>query len=248
MAVIIPLWVSYLVRAYAWKIILGQTGILNGLLQAAGPDRPAAHVPAVQPLGRDPGADPHLHAVHPDADLRRARGDPAGAQGGEPGPLRQPLADLSPDRAAALAARRDGGLHLRLRAQHGRLPRAPAPRRQRQRAHGLEPGLEPVRRGLQLAARRRGVGRRAAADAVSAVAGQSGGDGDELWRTGESGGRAGRWPCSPRRRRQRPRRPPTGRPPDRPTARDRPPRPPDRPPVARRRGWSSPSSTCRWWW
>ena len=36
MAVIIPLWVSYLVRAYAWKIILGQTGILNGLLEASG--------------------------------------------------------------------------------------------------------------------------------------------------------------------------------------------------------------------
>jgi spermidine/putrescine transport system permease protein len=36
MAVIIPLWVSYLVRAYAWKIILGQEGILNGVLHAAG--------------------------------------------------------------------------------------------------------------------------------------------------------------------------------------------------------------------
>jgi spermidine/putrescine transport system permease protein len=36
MAVIIPLWVSYLVRAYAWKIILGQEGILNGLLLALG--------------------------------------------------------------------------------------------------------------------------------------------------------------------------------------------------------------------
>ena len=36
MAVIIPLWVSYLVRAYAWKIILGQEGILNGLLHRAG--------------------------------------------------------------------------------------------------------------------------------------------------------------------------------------------------------------------
>jgi spermidine/putrescine transport system permease protein len=36
MAVIIPLWVSYLVRAYAWKIILGQSGILNGLLESAG--------------------------------------------------------------------------------------------------------------------------------------------------------------------------------------------------------------------
>ena len=36
MAVIIPLWVSYLVRAYAWKIILGQEGILNGLLLNVG--------------------------------------------------------------------------------------------------------------------------------------------------------------------------------------------------------------------
>jgi spermidine/putrescine transport system permease protein len=36
MAVIIPLWVSYLVRAYAWKIILGQEGVLNGLLISIG--------------------------------------------------------------------------------------------------------------------------------------------------------------------------------------------------------------------
>jgi len=31
--VIIPLWVSYLVRAYAWKTTLGSTGVLNTLLQ-----------------------------------------------------------------------------------------------------------------------------------------------------------------------------------------------------------------------
>jgi spermidine/putrescine transport system permease protein len=31
--VIVPLWVSYLVRAYAWKTILGSDGVLNGLLQ-----------------------------------------------------------------------------------------------------------------------------------------------------------------------------------------------------------------------
>src|SRR5579864_249099 len=34
--VIIPLWVSYLVRAYAWKTILGSDGVLNTLLQYAG--------------------------------------------------------------------------------------------------------------------------------------------------------------------------------------------------------------------
>src|ERR1700733_4067092 len=31
--VIIPLWVSYLVRGYAWKTILGNDGVLNGFLQ-----------------------------------------------------------------------------------------------------------------------------------------------------------------------------------------------------------------------
>jgi spermidine/putrescine transport system permease protein len=34
--VIIPLWVSYLVRAYAWKTILGSDGVLNTLLQYMG--------------------------------------------------------------------------------------------------------------------------------------------------------------------------------------------------------------------
>lgn len=31
--VIIPLWVSYLVRGYAWKTILGNDGVFNGVLQ-----------------------------------------------------------------------------------------------------------------------------------------------------------------------------------------------------------------------
>ncbi len=40
--VIIPLWVSYLVRAYAWKTILGSDGVLNKLLEFAGViDHPA---------------------------------------------------------------------------------------------------------------------------------------------------------------------------------------------------------------
>lgn len=34
--VIIPLWVSYLVRAYAWKTILGSDGVLNTLLTYGG--------------------------------------------------------------------------------------------------------------------------------------------------------------------------------------------------------------------
>jgi spermidine/putrescine transport system permease protein len=34
--IIIPLWVSYVVRAYAWRLILGREGLLNGLLLHAG--------------------------------------------------------------------------------------------------------------------------------------------------------------------------------------------------------------------
>ena len=34
--VIVPLWVSYIVRAYAWKIILGREGILNSFLNFTG--------------------------------------------------------------------------------------------------------------------------------------------------------------------------------------------------------------------
>jgi len=33
---IIPLWISYLLRCYAWKVILGQNGVLNSLLRRLG--------------------------------------------------------------------------------------------------------------------------------------------------------------------------------------------------------------------
>lgn len=36
MAVIVPLWVSYLLRAYVWKIILGTGGVLNSFLMWTG--------------------------------------------------------------------------------------------------------------------------------------------------------------------------------------------------------------------
>ncbi|MGN8154893.1 ABC transporter permease [Agrobacterium sp. 22094] len=36
MSVIVPLWVSYLLRAYTWKIILGTDGALNSLLVSMG--------------------------------------------------------------------------------------------------------------------------------------------------------------------------------------------------------------------
>jgi ABC-type spermidine/putrescine transport system permease subunit I len=34
--VLVPLWVSYLMRVFAWRIILGERGVLNGLLMTLG--------------------------------------------------------------------------------------------------------------------------------------------------------------------------------------------------------------------
>lgn len=36
MLIIVPLWISYLVRVYAWKIILGDSGIINSTLTGIG--------------------------------------------------------------------------------------------------------------------------------------------------------------------------------------------------------------------
>ena len=36
MLIIVPLWVSFLMRVFSWKIILGENGILNGFLQSVG--------------------------------------------------------------------------------------------------------------------------------------------------------------------------------------------------------------------
>ena len=39
-AILIPLWASYLVKAYSWRIILGEEGVLNWLLAPFGLDGP----------------------------------------------------------------------------------------------------------------------------------------------------------------------------------------------------------------
>jgi spermidine/putrescine transport system permease protein len=34
--ILVPLWVSYLMRVFAWRIILGESGVLNGMLKSIG--------------------------------------------------------------------------------------------------------------------------------------------------------------------------------------------------------------------
>ena len=68
-ATIIPLWVSYLLRAYTWKTILGTEGILNSFLILVGlTDEPVQTV-SLQSVRDDRNDDLHLHSLHGHAAL-----------------------------------------------------------------------------------------------------------------------------------------------------------------------------------
>ena len=74
-AVIIPLWISYLVRAYAWKVIFGNEGVMNTLLLWAHATRASSGLSLVQSLRRDRDPDPHLCALRGAAGGGIARKD-----------------------------------------------------------------------------------------------------------------------------------------------------------------------------
>ena len=76
-AVLTPLWASYLVKAYTWRTILGEEGVLNWLLAPFGLDGPGLLVDRA--LAR---VHVSLAAVHDPPGLRRARADPAVAARG----------------------------------------------------------------------------------------------------------------------------------------------------------------------
>lgn len=46
-AILTPLWASYLVKAYAWRVMLGQDGLVNWLLRPLGLHGPGYGLPAV---------------------------------------------------------------------------------------------------------------------------------------------------------------------------------------------------------
>ena len=94
-AVLMPLWASYLVKAYAWRSVLSQDGILEWLLAPFG----AAHA-RVRPDGDDHHAVVPLAAVRDPADLRGARAGARLAARGIRRPRRQDLADAAARRAA----------------------------------------------------------------------------------------------------------------------------------------------------
>jgi len=70
--VIIPLWVSYLVRAYAWKTILGSEGVLNTLLQYVHLTRHPLDFSSLQSVCRGAHAHAILHTLRGTSHLRCA--------------------------------------------------------------------------------------------------------------------------------------------------------------------------------
>ena len=86
-AVLTPLWASYLVKAYAWRSVLSQDGILEWMLAPFG-----LHTPGYGLTGDDHHAVVPLAAVRDPADLRRARAGARLAARGIRRPRRQDLA------------------------------------------------------------------------------------------------------------------------------------------------------------
>ena len=72
--VLLPLWSSYLVRVYAWKVILAQR---RDPELVAREDRPARREHRLLEHGDVARVHVHLAAVHDPAGLRGARADPA---------------------------------------------------------------------------------------------------------------------------------------------------------------------------
>ena len=99
LAVMMPLWSSYLVKIYAWKLILAKEGILtwlakglhlswliDGLLAAADARRSVAVVQLYRHL---PGLRLHLDSLHDPADPGGARAR-AGRATSRPPPISAP--------------------------------------------------------------------------------------------------------------------------------------------------------------
>ena len=149
--VMLPFWTSYLIRTYAWMIILRDNGVLNTLLQAVGLTQPAAHPDEHRRVG-DPGHDLRIPAVRDPAAVRvdrparlePPRGRPRPVRVGPGGvPARDAAADDARDRRRVAADVHPGDRRLR----HAGPPRRTADHDDRQEHPGAVP------RGPRLAVR-----------------------------------------------------------------------------------------------
>ena len=109
--VILPFWTSFLLRVYAWMVMLGKQGLINQLLISARPDR-TAPANAVHRLGGIPGHRLHLRAVHDPATVRHPGETRPGPARGRRGSRRPSAPGISRHHPAAGHA----GHHRRLLA------------------------------------------------------------------------------------------------------------------------------------
>ena len=167
--VILPFWTSFLVRMYAWIVLLRSEGVVNLGLGALGlPRAELLYNDFAVLLGQVYGELPFM-IIPLYVSLEKL--DPHPARGGGR-PRRRALAGLPTRGRAADDAGHRGRLRARLHPLARRLPRPGPPRRRQDRLH-RQPDPEPVRGGARHAVRGgallRAVARgRAAAPASSA--------------------------------------------------------------------------------
>ena len=100
-AVLMPMLASYLVKAYIWRTMLGQQGIINWLLSPFG-----LEIQGKSTFGLWLGVHVPLAAVHDPADLRRARAHPELVARGVGRPRRPLAEDVLEGHGAARLSRR----------------------------------------------------------------------------------------------------------------------------------------------
>ena len=117
-AVLMPLWSSYLVKVFAWRGILSEEGVFNWVLD---PLRDLG--PRLRDRRRLAGDDLHLAAVHGHPDLRGPRADPRHAAERLRGHGREAALHVPPGDPAARLPGRRRRLDLHLLAHARRLHR-----------------------------------------------------------------------------------------------------------------------------
>ena len=96
-AVLVPLWASYLVKAYAWRTMVQPSGVLDSTFGTT---------PGYGFVGGRPHADLPVAAVHDPPGVCRLRATPGVAPGGLGGPGCQGAAHVPAGRPAGRSCRR----------------------------------------------------------------------------------------------------------------------------------------------
>jgi hypothetical protein len=145
---LIPLWVSDLIRAFGWILLLRETGVISTFLQWTGADRRTDRV-SLQRRRRDRRPRLHGDPVHDRAAGLHPRRHGQFHDRGRLQSRRQRLHGSAPDHCSLRHAGHRRRLHRGVHADRRLLPDAdPARRQEFELVHGAD--LQPVHHPLQL--------------------------------------------------------------------------------------------------